>query len=98
MGNRPTPDPAASARHPPRVQVLTKITQQFEAPPLPENGLSIDVTKNALLYRDVPLPAGGNKALLDLNRELYLRRAARIIFLPDLKPVEVVSCLKAITL
>ena len=84
------------AGHPVLVQVVTKIIQLFEAIPLPENGLSIDVTKNALLYRDVPLPTGGNKAAPDLNRELYLRRAARIIFLPDLQPDEVVSCLKAI--
>jgi len=68
----------------------------FEAIPLPEVGLSIDVTKNALLYRDVPLPTGGSKALTDLNRELYLRRAARIIILPNLHPDEVVSCLKVI--
>jgi len=86
------------AGHPALLQGVAKIIQLFEAIPLPEEGLSIDVTKNALLYRDVPLPAGGNKALLDLNRELYLRRAARIIFLPNLQPDEVVSCLKAITL
>ncbi|MGA8754029.1 hypothetical protein, partial [Candidatus Deferrimicrobium sp.] len=42
--------------HPVLVQAVTKIIQLFEAIPLPENGLSIDVTKNALLYRDVPLP------------------------------------------
>ena len=86
------------AGHPVLLQGVAKIIQLFEAIPLPEEGLSIDVTKNALLYRDVPLPAEGNKALLDLNRELYLRRAARIIFLPNLQPDEVVSCLKAITL
>jgi hypothetical protein len=85
------------AGHPVLLQAVTKIIQLFEAIPLPEQGLSIDVTKNALLYRDVPLPIGGSKALADLNRELYLRRAARLIFLPDLQPDEVVSCLKAIT-
>jgi HEAT repeat protein len=86
------------AGHPVLLQAVTRIIQLFEAIPLPEEGLSIDVSKSALLYRDVPLPAGANKALLDLNRELYLRRAARIIFLPNLQPDEVVSCLKAITL
>jgi len=86
------------AGHPVLLQAVTRIIQLFEAIPLPEEGLSIDVSKSALLYRDVPLPAGGNKALLDLNRELYLRRAARIIFLPNLHPDEVVSCLKTITL
>ncbi|MGE5285386.1 MAG: HEAT repeat domain-containing protein [Actinomycetota bacterium] len=85
------------AGHPVLLQAVTRIIQLFEAIPLPEQGLSIDVTKSALLYRDVPLPTAGNKAILDLNQELYLRRAARIIFLPDLKPDDVVSCLKAIT-
>ncbi|MHB8833109.1 MAG: hypothetical protein ACYC9V_08020, partial [Desulfobacteria bacterium] len=85
------------AGHPVLLQAVTKIIQMFEAIPLPEQGLSIDVTKNALLYRDIPLSAGGNKAVIDLNRELYLRRAARIIFLPGLQPDEVVSCLKVIT-
>ncbi len=85
------------AGHPVLLQSVTKIIQLFEGIPLPEQGLSIDVTKNAILYRDVPLPTGGNKALTDLNRELYLRRAARIIFLPNLHQDEVVSCLKAIT-
>jgi len=85
------------AGHPVLLQAVTKIIQLLESVPLPEQGLSIDVTKHALLYRDVPLTGGGNKAILDLNRELYLRRASRIIFLPDLHPDEVVSCLKAIT-
>ncbi|HBG73773.1 MAG TPA: hypothetical protein DDX05_09210, partial [Deltaproteobacteria bacterium] len=65
------------AGHPTLLQAVTKIILLFEGIPLPGDGLSIDVTKNALLYRDVPLPAVGNKALSDLNRELYLRRAAR---------------------
>ena len=86
------------AGHPSLLQAVTKIIQLFEAIPLPEQGLSIDVTKNALLSRDAPLPTGGNKAVMDLNRELYLRRAARIIFLPNLQPHDVVSCLKIITM
>ncbi|MBE0607622.1 MAG: HEAT repeat domain-containing protein [Deltaproteobacteria bacterium] len=86
------------AGHPVLLQAVTRIIQLFEAIPLPEEGLSIDVSKTALLYRNVPLSSGANKALVDLNRELYLRRAARIIFLPNLQPDEVISCLKAITL
>jgi HEAT repeat protein len=86
------------AGHPVLLQAVTRIIQLFEAIPLPKGGLSIDVSKGALLFQDVPLPAEGNKALLDLNRELYLRRAARIIFLPNLQPDEVASCLKAITM
>jgi HEAT repeat protein len=86
------------AGHPVLLQAVTKIIQLLEAVPLPEQGLSIDVTKNALLYRDVPLPSGSNKAVVDLNRDLYVRRASRIIFLPNLQPDEVVSCLKAMSL
>ena len=56
------------AGHPVLLQAVTKIIQLFEGIPLPEQGLSIDVTKNALLYRDLPLPTGGNKAVTDLNR------------------------------
>jgi len=85
------------AGHPVLLQAVTKIIQLFESVPLPEQGLPIDVTKNALLYRDIPLPTGGNKAASDLNRDLYLRRASRLIFLPGLQPDEVVACLKAIT-
>jgi hypothetical protein len=84
--------------HPSLLQAVSKIILLFEEIPLPVEGISIDVTKNALLFSDVSLPTGGNKALTDLNRELYLRRAARIIFLPNLQMDEVVSCLKIITL
>jgi hypothetical protein len=82
--------------HPSLIQAVTKIILLFEEIPLPEEGLAIAVTKNALLYGDVPLPATG-KALSDLNRELYLRRAARIIFLPNLQLKEVVAFLKILS-
>lgn len=85
------------AGHPVLLQAVTKIILLLEEIPLPEEGLSIDVTKNALLYGDVPLPAGGSKAIADFNRELYLRRASRIIFLPNLQPEEVTSFLKIVT-
>jgi HEAT repeat protein len=84
------------AGHPSLVQTVAKIVLLFEEIPLPEEGLDISVTKNALLYNEVPLPAG-IKALADLNRELYLRRASRIIFLPNLPPDEVVAFLKIVT-
>jgi len=79
--------------HPSLIQAIDKILAQFEEIPLPEEGLDIDVTKNALLYRDTPLPAG-MKSIADLNRELYLRRASKIIFLPDLKHGEMVTFLR----
>lgn len=84
------------AGHPSLLQTITKILQVFEEIPLPEEGLTISVTKNALLYNEVPLPAG-IKALADLNRELYLRRASRVIFLPEPTPGEVVAFLKVVT-
>lgn len=83
--------------HPLLIQSITKIVLLFEEIPLPEEGLSIDVTRTALLFRDIPLP-GGSKSLADLNRELYLRRAARIIFLPNLRAEEVVSFLRGVTM
>jgi len=85
------------AGHPALLQAVTKIILLLEEIPLPEEGLSIEVTKNALLYRNVPLPAGGSKAIADFNRELYLRRASCIIFLPGLQPGEVTSFLKIVT-
>ncbi len=83
--------------HPILIQGITKIVLLFEEIPLPEEGLEIGISKNALLYQDRPLPGSGSgKALVDLNRELYLRRAARIIFLPNMRPDEIVSFLKVI--
>ncbi|MEW6720030.1 MAG: HEAT repeat domain-containing protein [Thermodesulfobacteriota bacterium] len=83
--------------HPLLIQAVTKILARFEEIPLPEEGLEIGITKNALLYKDIRLPGSGSgKALVDLNRELYLRRAARIIFLPNLRADEIVSFLKVV--
>ncbi|HSL92420.1 MAG TPA: hypothetical protein VK863_07205, partial [Candidatus Limnocylindrales bacterium] len=78
--------------HPALIQAISKIIANFEEIPLPEEGLEIDVTKNALLYMETPLPFP-NKAVTDLNRELYLRRAAKIIFLPNLKANEMIAFL-----
>lgn len=81
--------------HPTLIQVIVKIIQNFEEIPLPESGLEIDVTKNSLLYKETPLPAT-NKAVVDLNRDLYIRRAAKIIFLPNLKNNEMVAFLNVL--
>ena len=70
--------------HPALIQSIWKIVTTLEEIPLPETGLEIDVTKNALLFRSTPLPAS-NKAVADLNRELYHRRVSRMIFLPGQK-------------
>ena len=78
--------------HPALIQAISKIVANFEEIPLPESGLEIDVTKNALLYKETPIPAP-SKAVGDLNRELYLRRASKIIFLPNLKSNEMISFL-----
>ncbi len=81
--------------HPALTQAIGKIISTIEAIPPPETGVEIGVTKNTLLYREEPLPAG-NKAIADLNRELYHRRASRIILLPDQKPDEMVAFLGAL--
>lgn len=75
--------------HPALIQSISKIISDFEEIPLPETGLEIDVTKNALLYKEAALPVP-NKTVADLNRELYLRRASKVIFLPDLKASEMI--------
>lgn len=82
--------------HPLLIQAITKIVLLFEEIPLPEEGLEIGVSKNSLSWKDIPLSGGAGKALADLNRELYLRRAARIIFLPNIRPDEIVSFLKVV--
>lgn len=84
------------AGHPSLIQAVEKIILLFEEIPLPEEGITIAVTRNALLFGETPLPVG-MKSLTDLNRELYLRRASRVIFLPELPPEEVVAFLKVLT-
>ena len=84
--------------HPILIQAITKTTLLLEEIPLPEQGLEIAVTKNRLLHNNFPLSGGKNsKTLDDLNRELYLRRITRVIFLPNLRPNEIVSFLKIVT-
>ncbi len=82
--------------HPSLVQSIWKIVSTFEEIPLPETGLEIDVTKNALLFRNEPLPAA-SKAVADLNRELYHRRASKVIFLPGQTPNEMTAFLSVLT-
>ena len=67
--------------HPSLTQSIWKIVSTLEEIPLPETGLEFDITKNALLFRNEPVPST-SKAVVDLNRELYHRRASRLIFLP----------------
>jgi len=82
--------------HPSLVQSIWKIVSTLEEIPLPETGLEIDVTKNALLFRNEPLPAA-SKAVADLNRELYHRRASKVIFLPGQTPKEMTAFLSILT-
>lgn len=81
--------------HPALIQTVAKIVSTLEEIPLPETGLEIGVTKNALLFGEEPLPAA-SKAVADLNRELYHRRASKMIFLPGQKPVEIVAFLSVL--
>ncbi len=81
--------------HPALAQAIGKIVDAIESIPPPETGIEIDVTKNALLYRGEPFPPG-NKAIADLNRELYHRRASKVILLNGQKPEEVIAFLRAL--
>lgn len=78
--------------HPALVQSIWKIVSTFEEIPLPETGLEIDVTKNALLFRNEPIPAP-SKSVSDLNRGLYHRRASKVILLPGQTPEEMTAFL-----
>src|SRR4030067_1233188 len=81
--------------HPALLQAIGKIISAIEEALPPETGIEIDVTKNALLYREEPFPMG-NKAIADFNRDLYHRRASRIILLPGQKPDEMITFLGAL--
>src|SRR3990170_7102727 len=78
--------------HPALGQVVQKIISSIEDIPPPENGIEIDVTKNNLLFQQEPIPTN-YKAIADLNRELYHRRARKIILLPNQKPNEMITFL-----
>ncbi len=78
--------------HPTLNQTITRIAAILDEIPLPEAGMVIGVSTNALVYRDAPLPLP-SKAVSVLNRELYLRRAAKVIFLPGQKAKEIFSFL-----
>jgi hypothetical protein len=81
--------------HPALTQAIGKIVDAIESIPPPETGIEIDVTKNALLYGEEPFPSS-NKAIADLNRELYHRRASKIILLNGQIPGEVIAFLGAL--
>jgi hypothetical protein len=78
--------------HPALSQVVWKIISSIEDIPPPETGIEIEVTKNNLLYREEALPTN-YKAIADLNRELYFRRASKVILLPHQKPDEMIAFL-----
>ncbi len=81
--------------HPALTQAISRIVAAIEDVPPPETGLEIDVTRNSLLYRDTPLPST-NKAIEELNRDLYLRSASKLILLPGQKADEMVTFLSAL--
>lgn len=81
--------------HPALIQGLSRIVSLFEAVPLPEAGLEIEVSRDALLYSGTPI-APQNKAVADLNHALYLHRASKLIFLPEMKPDETTRFLEAL--
>ncbi len=81
--------------HPALTQAIDKIISLIEEIPPPETGIEVDVTKNALLYREEPFPPG-IKSIADLNRVLYHRRASKIILLPDQDRAEMIAFLNAL--
>jgi HEAT repeat protein len=81
--------------HPSLTQAIDKIISMIEEIPPPETGIEIEVTKNALLYHEEPFPAS-IKSIAGLNRELYHRRASRIILLPGQNRDEMIAFLNAL--
>ncbi len=82
--------------HPALAQAVRKVVESLARIPLPDRGLEIDVTRGAILYRDEPVHPP-NRAVVDLNRELYLRRASRVILLPSPEEGEILTFLKLLT-
>ncbi len=78
--------------HPTLTLAIRRIISCIDDIPPPETGIEIDVTKNAIFYKEEPIPTG-NKAIVDLNRELYHRRASKVILLPDQKADEMIAFL-----
>jgi HEAT repeat protein len=83
--------------HPALVQLTNRIVALFEDIPLPDSGLEVGVTKNGLICAGLPLQ-NPNKSLVDFNRDLYLHRVSKLIFLPGLKTDEVFAFLKVVGL
>jgi HEAT repeat protein len=80
------------AGHPSLSRVVSRIIAGFRDVAIPKEGLAIEVTRGALLVGEIPLPAL-SRTVSDLNRELFLRRAGRIIILPGLTGSDVIAFL-----
>jgi HEAT repeat protein len=78
--------------HPSLSQAVSRIIAGFEEISMPDEGLAIEVTRSALLIGETPLPTV-SRTVSDLNRELFLRRASRIIILPGLTASDVIAFL-----
>jgi HEAT repeat protein len=78
--------------HPSLIQLIARIVSLFEDIPLPDSGLEIGVSKNSLSCEGTPIPSP-NKALVDFNRDLYLRRVSKLYFLPGIKGDEMFTFL-----
>jgi len=81
--------------HPALIQVLARIVSLFEAIPLPDAGLEIEVAKSGLFYLGASI-APQKRAVADLARELYLRRGSKVIFLPEMTADETAAFLGAL--
>lgn len=81
--------------HPSLTQLVSRIISLFEDIPLPDSGLEVGVTRNGLLVDGTPMPSP-NKSLVDFNRDLFLHRVSKLIFLPGLKADEVAAFLSVV--
>ncbi len=78
--------------HPSLIQLVSRIVSLLEGIPLPSSGLEVVVMKNSLTCDNTAVP-NPNKALVDFNRDLYLRRVSKLYFLPGMKESELFAFL-----
>lgn len=85
------------AGHPSLLSTMDRVAVLLEALPLPQGGLELAVTRAALLLDGTPLPSPP-KAVEDLHRELYLRRAGKLILQPGVSAAELSSFLAILSI
>ncbi|RMG58757.1 MAG: HEAT repeat domain-containing protein [Deltaproteobacteria bacterium] len=83
--------------HPSLKKILTTTVRAFEAIPVPEEGLEVEVTREGLSAFGKTVPEK-HLAISDLRNALFLRRTQKLIFLQGMVEDELEEFLKCISL